>query len=165
MKDKEKTFRDFAKRASGWDLEQAYEQRPRKKRRQEKQTTRLPIKTQEGEIRPSLLQDHSEDEKESSGEGSDEEHAKEIEAQEAQRQPDIPTVPLKQQIIEGKEELAKIAASINEDPEGNVRINNFFKICYRISVLRRHRHRAFEYSLNSLRGSTPRSRSSFWEHN
>ncbi|KAI9884720.1 MAG: hypothetical protein M1823_003501 [Watsoniomyces obsoletus] len=118
-KDKEKTFRDFAKRASGWDLEQAYEQRPRKKRKQEKLNTRLPIKTQDGEIRPSLLQDVAEDEEKDSGEGSDEEQEEHIEVEVGPKQADISTVPLKRQIIEGKEELAKIAALINEDPEGN----------------------------------------------
>src|SRR5213592_3874703 len=41
---------DFYRQAAKWNLEQDYEQRPRKGKKREKERTRLPIKTAEGII-------------------------------------------------------------------------------------------------------------------
>ena len=117
--DQEKRFKQFAKRASQWDLEQDYEQRPRKKRNQDKQTSRLPIKTADGQLRPSLLQEVPGEEADRAIESSDGEEIGDAPTEVLQGE-DVPLVPLKQQILDGKEELAKIASLINEDPEANV---------------------------------------------
>ena len=101
---------DFSNRAAGWNLEQNYEQRPRKQKKKEKENTRLPIKTAEGRLEQLKVLDviHDDDSSLSSEEGSieDSEHVQE----EAE-------VPIRQQILEAKEELARLATSINEDPE------------------------------------------------
>ena len=117
--DKERRFKQFAKRASQWDLEQDYEQRPRKKRTQDKLTSRLPIKTADGQLRPSLLQEVPEAAADSAIEFSEGEKIGDA-SSEAVQEDVAPPVPLKQQVLEGKEELAKIASLINEDPEANV---------------------------------------------
>ena len=104
------TLDDFSNRAAGWNLEQNYEQRPRKQKKKEKENTRLPIKTAEGRLEQLKVPDvaHDDDSWLSSEEGSIEDsgHAQE----EAE-------VPIRQQILEAKEELARLATSINEDPE------------------------------------------------
>ena len=105
---------EFFARAAGWNLEQDYEQRPRKQKKKEREITRLPIKTAEGRIEQ-LHVPQAKSEDEGSWLGSDEEidqdrpvpnHAK-----------DEVKVPIQQQILEAKEELARIANLINEDPE------------------------------------------------
>lgn len=112
---------DFVKRAAHWSLEQDYEQRPRKKRKDAKETTRLPIKTAEGKLRPSLLKDVPDLSEGSASETSDDDEGEpEVVQQEAE---DVPELPLTRQILEAKEELARIAGLINEDPEENVRSN------------------------------------------
>ncbi|KAI9832659.1 MAG: hypothetical protein M1819_004244 [Sarea resinae] len=104
---------DFYSRAAKWDLEQDYEQRPRKLSKKEKESTRLPIKTAEGRIEqmeaaePAVGDDDSFLDSEEDGE----------EEQEEEVVPDVPKVSSRQQIIEAKEELARIAGLINEDPE------------------------------------------------
>ncbi|KAI9791087.1 MAG: hypothetical protein M1816_004318 [Peltula sp. TS41687] len=111
---------EFAKRAAHWNLEQDYEQRPRKKRRQEKETARLPIKTAEGRLQPSLLQDVP-----APGEESDSDISEVEDDDENLEEPVKPAIePVTeklglQQIVEAKEELARIAGLINEDPEEN----------------------------------------------
>lgn len=105
----------FFKQASSWNLEQDYETRPRKGKKKEKESTRLPIKTSEG------LVQQFEEPKEAPKEESDlewlgaEESEEEV-VEEVQK----PTVPMRQQILEAKEELARIASLLNEDPEENV---------------------------------------------
>lgn len=124
----------FARRAAKWNLEQTYEQRPRKKRKQEKETTRLPVKTPEGRLQPSILPDVSGNEDATSSEASDvAENGEdgEAEATAEQLQPDMLDMPVRQQIVEGKEELARIAGLINEDPEANVS-----QECWRLIRLR-----------------------------
>ena len=100
----------FYKQAAGWNLEQEYEQRPRKKKKQ-KENTRLPIKTAEGRVEqlhvPSIQQDDSEDW---------------FESEEEPKREDVfvheePKVLMRQQILEAKEELARLATLIHENPE------------------------------------------------
>ena len=112
---------DFAQSAARWDLEQDYERRPRKTK-ESKASTRLPIKTAEGRIEPSRLQEVAEVEEDSEfsslGDDSDDDVDEAGDNEEARES--APEVPLKQQIIEAKEALAKMAALLNEDPEENV---------------------------------------------
>ncbi|KAI9930477.1 hypothetical protein ASPWEDRAFT_39366 [Aspergillus wentii DTO 134E9] len=110
--------------AAEWDLEQDYERRPRKMDKKDKERTRLPIKTSEGvknveepapeedESDSFLGTDDDEDEDAASGEEMDED--------EAESEEEAPKVPLKVQLIQAKEDLAKFATLINEDPEEHI---------------------------------------------
>lgn len=116
--------------AANWNLEQSYETGARKVKRQkkEKEPKRLPIKTAKGIVHAQLDEDStedeagSEDEEEKDGKGDMEgdkgegddvvEKMKELEMK--------PKIPEKQRVLEAKEELAKIAFAIQEDPEENV---------------------------------------------
>ncbi|MCJ1451170.1 hypothetical protein MMC28_001505 [Mycoblastus sanguinarius] len=105
---------DFDKRAAKWNLEQDYEQRPRKKNKKEKENTRLPIKTAEGRIEqlhvPKLTQGDEDSWLSSEDEGV-QDVKNQVDAQGKNR------VPIRQQILDAKEELARIASLVNEDPE------------------------------------------------
>ncbi len=107
---------DFYARAAGWNLEQDYESRPRKQKKKEKENTRLPIKTAEGrveQIRAPQIESQDEESWLGSEDGDQEQKAPAIIEEEVK-------VPVRQQIIEAKEELARIASLINEDPEEHV---------------------------------------------
>ncbi len=109
---------DFFTRAAGWNLEQDYEQRPRKQTKKDKENTRLPIKTAEGRVEPlqvTELKAEDQDSWLSSGEDEDEEQKALVVAEE-----EVSRIPIKQQIVEAKEELARMASLINEDPEEHV---------------------------------------------
>lgn len=109
---------DFFTRAAGWNLEQDYEQRPRKQKKKEKENTRLPIKTAEGRIEPlqvTEVKDEDQDSWLSSGEEEDRTQKASVVAE-----AEVPAIPIRQQIIEAKEELARVASLINEDPEEHV---------------------------------------------
>ncbi|TAQ87526.1 hypothetical protein B7494_g4156 [Chlorociboria aeruginascens] len=105
----------FFKQASSWNLEQDYETKPRKGKKKEKENTRLPIKTSDGLVQqvyaPEVVDDVDSD-LEWLG-------AEELEEEELVKE-DKPTIPIRQQIIEAKEELARIAMMLNQDPEENV---------------------------------------------
>jgi nucleolar complex protein 3 len=105
----------FFKTASSWNLEQDYETRPRKKNKKEKESTRLPIKTAEGLVQQVEAPEEEED-NESDLAWLSEGESVEEEEEEKQKNPEK---PIKQQILEAKEELAKIALMLNEDPEEN----------------------------------------------
>ncbi|KAI2789489.1 hypothetical protein POX_d04981 [Penicillium oxalicum] len=109
--------------ADEWDAEQDYERRPRKASKKDNERTRLPIKTSEGVVH--AVEDVEEagdetdsflgtddDEMEDGSEGEDSEEEEEIEKK--------PKIPVKVQILQAKEDLARIATSINEDPEENI---------------------------------------------
>lgn len=102
---------DFFRRAAGWNLEQHYEQRSRKQKKKEKENTRLPIKTAEGRIEQSRLPEviHEDDD---SWLGSEEESREDPQPIQEEIK-----VPIRQQILEAKEELARLASLVNEDPE------------------------------------------------
>lgn len=114
---------DFHSRASEWDLEQDYERRPRKANKKANERTRLPIKTSEGfveaieqpedpaEETDSFLGTDDDEMEDASGEGEDDEE----EVQEKK-----PKIPVKVQIVQAKEDLARIATLINEDPEEHI---------------------------------------------
>ena len=105
------TLDDFSHRAAGWNLEQDYEQRPRKQKKKEKENTRLPIKTAEGRLEQLKVPEVTHDDDDgwlSSEHGSIEDSGP---VQEEIR------IPIRQQILEAKEELARLASLVNEDPE------------------------------------------------
>ena len=109
---------DLFHQAAEWDLEQNYERRSRSNKQRE--TTKLPIKTAEGRIerqRERTPEDDASDsflgtESESGHDGADTPPTEEIE--------EPPEIPLQLQILAAKEELARIAALMNEDPEAHM---------------------------------------------
>ncbi|KAI9773552.1 MAG: hypothetical protein M1840_006826 [Geoglossum simile] len=106
--------------ASRWDLEQDYEQRPRKLRKQEREITRLPIKTPEGRIEQLVVPLMTEVQGAESNSGFSEEEDDEVVEEEQNEQETTPEVSSRQQIIDAKVELARIAGLLNEDPEENM---------------------------------------------
>lgn len=111
----------FLKSAAKWDLEQDYENRPRRlEKKKKKGADKLPVRTTEGWVAPpptAEVEVKSEDESDSFlGSGSDGE-AENMEVEEEEKKPKIPA---RQQILEAKEELARIASLVNEDPEEHI---------------------------------------------
>ena len=105
---------DLLSRVADWDLEQAYEQRSRSK--SAKESTRLPTKTLEGTLKHAQVR--AEDSDSFVGSGSeDEEEATHALATPPAEPNNKPQVPLKQQILQAKEDIAKFAGFLNEDPE------------------------------------------------
>lgn len=102
----------FFQQASSWNLEQDYESRPRKGKKKDKESTRLPTKTAEGLVEAAKVEDEEDSDLEWLG-------AEDAEQEPAPRVEKKPSVPMRQQILEAKEELAKIAMLLNEDPEEN----------------------------------------------
>ncbi|KIW78019.1 hypothetical protein Z517_07852 [Fonsecaea pedrosoi CBS 271.37] len=108
---------DLFVRAADWDLEQEYEKKSRQKKA--KESTRLPIKTAEGRLQrieekvPIENEDDSDSFLGSGTDGEDEEG----DTPPTETEPTVPQVPLKQQIVAAKEEIARIAGLLNEDPE------------------------------------------------
>jgi len=99
--------------SSGWDLEQDYERRPRKQKA--KDSTRLPIKTADGRVehlKAPVPEAVEEDLFSESSEDGAQEDGEPI--------PEEPALPLEEQILKSKEELARIAGQINEDPEEHI---------------------------------------------
>ncbi|KAL5114570.1 hypothetical protein ACEQ8H_007539 [Pleosporales sp. CAS-2024a] len=110
----------FLSNAAKWDLEQDYENRPRKLNKK-KENTRLPVRTVEGWVAPPTAADAKEESDSDSFLGSGDDG----EAEEAQDEVEVvheqkPRIPARQQILEAKEELARIAGLINEDPEEHI---------------------------------------------
>jgi nucleolar complex protein 3 len=110
--------KSFFKNASNWNLEQDYETRPRKGKKQ-KESNRLPIKTADGRIEQAEGQDDETASIESDTEWLDgrEDEVEEPEEDEEEEEPEIPEP---QQILAAQEELAKIAMQMNENPEEHV---------------------------------------------
>ena len=108
---------DFLARAAAWNLEQDYEQKPRKQKKKEEKNTRLPIKTAQGVVEQSHVpQVRSENEDDWPG-SEDDGEAGDQEAPVHELIKEEDKVPIRQQILEAKEELARIASLINENPE------------------------------------------------
>ncbi|KAJ5952790.1 uncharacterized protein N7479_011203 [Penicillium vulpinum] len=104
-----------------WDVEQDYERRPRKNTKKAGENARLPIKTSEGfvqaEVRP---EDQGEETDSFLGTDDDEEDGSGDEEDGEESEEEAPKIPVKAQILQAKEDLAKIATLINEDPEENI---------------------------------------------
>jgi nucleolar complex protein 3 len=110
---------EFYTNAANWDLEQDYESRPRKGKKS-KESTRLPIKTAEGDLQHVNEPEVAAEESDNPFETSDEEGdngtpavAQTVEKPESQLPPKI-------QIRQAKEELARISTLIIEDPEEHI---------------------------------------------
>lgn len=100
-----------------WNLEQDYEKRARKGKKEEK-NKKLPIKTADGYI---VDQEEPEpapqdDDVDSFLASDDGEEAEE----EVPQKPEAPKLTPKQEILQAKEELARIASVMSEDPEDNI---------------------------------------------
>jgi nucleolar complex protein 3 len=105
----------FFKQAASWNLEQDYETKPRKDKKKVKESTRLPIKTSEGLVQQVEVPEKiNEEESDQEWLGVDDSEEEVVEEEEKK-----PTVPMRQQILEAKEEMARIALMLNEDPEEN----------------------------------------------
>ncbi|KAH7348957.1 nucleolar complex-associated protein-domain-containing protein [Rhexocercosporidium sp. MPI-PUGE-AT-0058] len=104
----------FFKQASSWNLEQDYETRPRKGKKKDQESTRLPIKTSEGLIQELEVTEEVKDvESDMEWLGAEESEEEPVEQK--------PTVPMRQQILEAQEEMARIALMVTqEDPEEHV---------------------------------------------
>ncbi|KAH7125508.1 nucleolar complex-associated protein-domain-containing protein [Dendryphion nanum] len=111
----------FIANAGKWDLEQDYEQRPRKLNKKKKENNKLPIRTTEGwSEQKSQVEEAKKEEEDSDsflGSGSEQEDEGEAQAEVVEEKPKI---PIRQQIFQAKEDLAKIASLINEDPEEHI---------------------------------------------
>ncbi|KAF4538824.1 CCAAT-binding factor [Lasiodiplodia theobromae] len=107
---------------SKWDLEQDYENRPRSLNKK-KEANRLPIKTQDGRIEQVHVAEpekvEGDDDDSFLGTSSDED-SEEDEGEEDEVVVEAPKKSARQQIMEAKEELARLAELINEDPEEHV---------------------------------------------
>ncbi|KAI4290137.1 MAG: hypothetical protein L6R35_000594 [Caloplaca aegaea] len=104
---------DYLSRAAAWNVEQQYEQRPRKQKKVT-ESTRLPIKTADGLVERLVIEEHEE---ESVGSilGSSDEDESDIGEPVHEQKP--AEVPIRQQILDAKEELARIGTLLTEDPE------------------------------------------------
>ncbi|KAG5982944.1 hypothetical protein E4U55_001080 [Claviceps digitariae] len=127
-----RTQKDFFKQAANWNLEQDYENRPRKGKKAAKESSRLPLKTADGRLellkgldpeddatsiasdtewlegRDAREGDSDSDCDPEHGGGHDNENEQEAQVSESQR------------ILEAQEELAKAATLLNENPEENI---------------------------------------------
>lgn len=118
----EEKIQDFYRNASGWDLEQDYENRPRKLKKKTEET-RLPIKTSEGwvEQAPAPVGQKDEDADSFLGSGDENEAVDgEQDDEESEEEPEEPQISPRELIIQAKEELAKVASLISEDPEEHI---------------------------------------------
>ena len=102
-------------RAADWDLEQIYERKSRK--RKEKEPSRLPIKTSEGKVEQVVDEARSSSDEDSFLGTDEDEDDNGLETPPTEDVDDILKVPLRDQIVAAKEELARIASLLNEDPE------------------------------------------------
>ena len=103
---------DLFDRAADWDLEQDYELRKRQTAKHEPK--RLPIKNADGQVE-TVIEDEASSEGNFLGSGSEGEDGDETPATDISEEP--AKVVLKEEIIAVKEELARLATLINEDPE------------------------------------------------
>ncbi|KAL4883474.1 nucleolar complex-associated protein-domain-containing protein [Aspergillus karnatakaensis] len=111
---------DFYSQAAEWDLEQDYEQRPRKLKAKDKERTRLPIKTSEGFQNIEASEDEAEETDSFLGTDDDEEEGASGDEEAEESEEEAPKIPLKQQILQAKEDIARAATLINEDPEEHI---------------------------------------------
>lgn len=109
---------DLFHRAAEWDLEQDYEKRSRSKRQGD--STKLPIKTAEGKVEHQRERTPQDDESDSFLGTSSESGQDEADTTPTEETDESPQIPLKNQILAAKEELARIAALMNEDPEAHI---------------------------------------------
>ncbi len=104
----------FYKNAAGWNLEQDYELRRKKSKKEGKESNRLPIKTFDGQVKQQESRRADNASIASDDEWLDSDHD---ETEERQPPPEEPKIPEREQIRRAQEELAKLATQLNEDPE------------------------------------------------
>ena len=109
---------DLFHRAAEWNLEQGYEQRSRTKKHRE--ATKLPIKTAEGRIERQPERTPQVDESDSFLGTDSESGHDEADTPATEEMEEAPQTSLKHQILAAKEELARTAALMNEDPETHI---------------------------------------------
>jgi len=106
-----------------WDVEMDYERRPRKVNKKANERTRLPIKTSEGVVEafeePEEAEEAAEETDSFLGTDDDGEDEDSDEGEEVVEEKK-PKIPVKVQILQAKEDLARIATMINEDPEEHI---------------------------------------------
>lgn len=118
--------KDFFKHASNWDLEQDYASRRKKGKKNAKESTKLPqIRSADGRVEIVRQVEPEEDAASVQSdnewlEGREDDIESEPEELEEEEEEQKPQVPEPQQILEAQEELAKLASSINENPEENI---------------------------------------------
>ncbi|KAF3770109.1 nucleolar complex-associated protein 3 [Cryphonectria parasitica EP155] len=113
-----KVQKAFFKSASGWNLEQDYESRPRKGKKKDKESNKLPIKTADGRLQQvqNTFNDAASIESDGDWLDGDEDDAAGSEP-ESEKVEAVPTLSEREQILKAKEELAKIGSQLSEDPE------------------------------------------------
>lgn len=104
------------------DLEQDYVQRLAKRKQKDKKHDKLLVKTQDGRVveNPRVEERLEEYEDVDSFLASDDEDNGLVADVQPQQKPAAPALPLKEQVRMAKEELAKTAQSISEDPEEHI---------------------------------------------
>lgn len=109
----------FLANAASWNLEQDYESRPRKGKKKDKESTRLPIKSSDGRIEhlQTLDDDDASVKSDADWLGSDGEDAAEPAQALPKPAPEAPQLPAREQVRRAQEELAKLATQLNENPE------------------------------------------------
>lgn len=109
----------FFKNAASWNLEQDYESRPRKGKKKDKESNKLPIKTADGRLQQvsSAFNDTASVESDGDWLEGDDSDAAASEPEEEKKGPVEPTISEREQILQAKEELAKIGLQLNENPE------------------------------------------------
>ena len=108
----------FFQNAMSWNLEQDYETKPRKKKKGQ-EGNRLPIKTSDGRLREAEAVREGSASAESDSPWHDGDENGSVPDEPAANVSTAPPISEKEQILTAKEELAKIAVKLNEDPEQN----------------------------------------------
>ncbi|KAK4502858.1 hypothetical protein PRZ48_006284 [Zasmidium cellare] len=119
--DGRKAVPGFAK----WDLEQDYEQRLQKKKKKDDKRDKLLVKNAEGRLVENPRTEQEEDEEKEDDADSflasgDEDGDSGVADLQPKPEPKKSTLPPKEQIRLAKEDLARIAGSISENPEENI---------------------------------------------
>ena len=109
----------FSKNAAQWDLEQDYEQGPRKQKNA-KENLRLPIKTAEGLLEQPVVPVQDDQESVSSFGSLEDDTPLTDHSDGEDAVVEDKSVPVKEQILQAQEELAKAADLINENPEEHI---------------------------------------------
>ncbi|KAG5923163.1 hypothetical protein E4U42_005035 [Claviceps africana] len=127
-----RTQKDFFKQAANWNLEQDYENRPRKGKKAAKESSRLPLKTADGRLEllkgldpeddaASIASDTEWLEGRDGDDGDfDSDHERADYSDDENGETQEPQVLESQKILEAQEELAKVATLLNENPEENI---------------------------------------------
>lgn len=104
-------------RAADWDLEQDYETRSRQKKA--KESNKLPIKNIDGKVERIAPETQDDSEIESDSFLGSEDESSNNETPPTDDTEMAPILPLKIQLLQAQEEIARLAGQINEDPEEN----------------------------------------------